>query len=416
MWTAPQPPSMSFSRVPPAHSSTYDSSVPDSSRALTVAANIAFVPIGIVTVLLGPLLPILSARWSLNYEQAGSLFTVQFLSSTAFVALSGICTSRWGFRFPIKAGLLAMAAGVAALPFSSRWPGVLCIAVYGAGVGLASPAGNLLVAAANPSRRGAALNMLNFSWSAGAVACPFLIAFAARRNQVNLLLAVFAGLLFIVFLGIAAMSSKVVEPHAVRPESAENQRRIDWTSASVLLFAALFFLYLGLENSVGGWIASYAKTLTARSLDLALMTPSFFYFALMIGRWFAALLLRRVKEVTLARAGLLTACAGMVWLLSANSLLQIFVGAGLAGIGLASIYPIAISLVSQHFGRSASVVSSVVFTIANGGGASLPWLVGYTSNRLGSLRAGMVIPLLAGVSMLILFSKKRITEHDPAAL
>jgi FHS family glucose/mannose:H+ symporter-like MFS transporter len=408
---------MSFSRIPPVHdSSTHDSSVPDSSRALTIAANIAFVPVGIVTVLLGPLLPILSARWSLNYEQAGSLFTVQFLSSTVFVALSGICTTRWGFRFPIKAGLLAMAAGVAVLPFSSRLLGVLCIALYGAGVGLASPAGNLLVAAANPSRRGAALNMLNFSWSAGAVACPFLVAFAARRNQVNLLLAVFAGLLFIVFLGIAAMSSKVVEPHAVRPESAEGQQRIDWTSVSVFVFAAIFFLYLGLENSVGGWIASYAKTLSARSLDLALMTPSFFYFALMIGRWFAALLLHRVREVTLARAGLFTACGGMVWLLLANSLLQVFIGAGLAGIGLASIYPIAISLMSQHFRQSASAVSSLVFTVANGGGASLPWLVGYTSNRLGSLRAGMAIPLLAGVSMLILFSKKRIAEHEPAAL
>lgn len=413
---------MTLSRIPQVHdSSAPDSSVPgssypDSSRALTIAANVAFVPVGIVTVLLGPLLPILSARWSLNYAQAGSLFTVQFLSATVFVALSGICTSRWGFRFPIKAGLLATAAGVAVLPFSSRLPGILCIAVYGAGVGLASPAGNLLVAAANPSRRGAALNMLNFSWSAGAVACPFLVAFAVRRNQVNFLLAVFAGLLFMVFLGIAAMSSKVVEPHAVRPQNVEGQQRIDWMSVPVVLYAALFFFYLGLENSVGGWIASYAKTLGARSLDLALMTPSFFYFALMMGRWFAALLLRRVKEITLARAGLLTACAGMVYLLLANSLRSVFVGAGLAGIGLASIYPIAISLVSQHFGRSAAVVSSVVFTIANGGGASLPWLVGYTSNRLGSLRVGMMIPLLAAVTMLILFPKKMIREHEPAGL
>ena len=309
-----------------------------------------------------------------------------------------------------------MAAGVAVLPFSSRWPGVLCIAVYSAGVGLASPAGNLLVAAANPFRRGSALNMLNFSWSAGAVACPFFVAFAARRDQLNLLLTVFAGLLFLVFLGIVAMNSKVVEPHTVQSGSAKDQQPVDWTSVSVFLFVALFFLYLGLENSVGGWIASYAKTLGTQSLDLALMTPSFFYFALMIGRWFAALLLRRVREVTLARAGLLTACAGMVWLLLANSLLYVFLGAGLVGIGLASIYPIAISLMSQHFAQSASVVSSVVFTIANGGGASLPWLVGYTSTRFDSLRVGMVIPLLAGILMWILFSKKLIRERDPAAL
>jgi FHS family glucose/mannose:H+ symporter-like MFS transporter len=389
--------------------------VHDSSRVLTLAANIAFVPIGIVTVLLGPLLPMLSVKWSLNYEQAGSLFTVQFLSSTAFVALSGICTSRWGFRFPIKVGLLAMATGVAVLPFSSRIPGMLCIALSGAGAGLADPALNLLVAAANPTRRSAALNLVNFSWSVGAVACPFLVAAAAHRNQVNALLVVFAALLFIVFLGIVAMSSRVVEPHAVQPESAEGLWRIDWTSVSVLLFAVLFFLYLGVEMSVGGWIATYAKTLSTRSLDLALMTPSFFYFALMMGRWVAALLLRRIEEITLTRAGLLTACAGMVCLLLANTLLYVFVGAGLAGLGLASIYPIMISLMSQHFGQSASVVSSLMFTMANVGGAALPWLVGFTSNRFGSLRAGMAVPLVAGVSMCVLFMKKRISEHEAAS-
>src|ERR1035441_5351299 len=101
----------------------------NSSRPLTVAAHAAFVPVGIVTVLLGPLLPTLSARWSLNYAQAGSLFTVQFLASTVGVALSGLCISRWGFRSAIKAGLVAMAVGVAALPYGSRILGIVCIAV-----------------------------------------------------------------------------------------------------------------------------------------------------------------------------------------------------------------------------------------------------------------------------------------------
>jgi hypothetical protein len=79
-----------------------------SSRTLTVAANAAFVPIGIVTVLLGPLLPTLSTQRSLNYEKAGALFTIEFLALTVWVTRSGVCISRWGFRFAIKAGLLAM--------------------------------------------------------------------------------------------------------------------------------------------------------------------------------------------------------------------------------------------------------------------------------------------------------------------
>jgi FHS family glucose/mannose:H+ symporter-like MFS transporter len=371
----------------------------DSSRPLTVAAHAAFVPIGIVTVLLGPLLPTLSARWSLNYTQAGSLFTVQFMASTAGVMLSGFCMSRWGFRFAIKAGLLAMAVGVAGLPYTSRILGASCIGLYGFGFGVAVPAANLLVAEVHPLQRSSALNLLNFSWSVGAVACPFLVAAAARLHHVPLLLAGFAALLFFVALGIAAMPSRIVEPRTRGRNGTENAVPIDWRNKSVGLLAALFFLYVGVENAFGGWIASYAKTLGTLSLGLALMSPSFFYSAMMLGRWLASWLLKTVDDVALARTGLLTGCAGMACLLWSHTSLGVLVGASVAGFGLAAVYPITISLLSREFGNGASQMGSVMFTVANVGGGLLPWLVGYCSNRFGSIRAGMVVPLIAAAVM-----------------
>src|SRR6266850_783410 len=191
-----------------------------SSRAPNIAANAAFVPIGIVTVLLGPMLPILSAKWSLNYGQAGSLFTAQFVASTFGVLLSGVLVSRLGFRFAINAGLLAMAVAVAMLPLSSYFPGLACIALYGAGIGLAVPAANLLVAEVNPTRRSAALNVLNFSWSLGAVACPFLVAAAAKGHHIALLLMAVAGFLLLVMLGIAAMPWRAIGPAAADRKKA----------------------------------------------------------------------------------------------------------------------------------------------------------------------------------------------------
>ena len=160
-----------------------------SVKALTFAAYASFVPIGIATVLLGPMLPTLSARWSLNYSQAGALFTAQYLASTLAVALSGVLVSRWGFRFAIKAGLLLMSAGVGLLLAGPKMMGILCIAASGGGMGLAVPAANLLVAEVNPGRRSATLNLLNFCWSAGAVACPFLVAAAARSHTIPWFLA-----------------------------------------------------------------------------------------------------------------------------------------------------------------------------------------------------------------------------------
>ena len=76
-----------------------------SARALTIISCVAFIPIGIATVLLGPMLPSLSARWSLNYSQAGALFTAEYIASTCAVALSGAIVSWKGFQFAIKCGL-----------------------------------------------------------------------------------------------------------------------------------------------------------------------------------------------------------------------------------------------------------------------------------------------------------------------
>jgi fucose permease len=279
------------------------------------------------------------------------------------------------------------------------------------GAGLAIPAGNLLVAAANPLQRSSALSRLNFSWSVGAVACPFLVAAANRRQQLPLLLLAIAGILVIAFLGVASLRSRVTEPHRLS-QDASSVPRISWLSLPFVLFAALFFIYLGLEISIGGWIASYAKTLGSQSVEIALMSPSFFYFSLMAGRWLAPLLLRRVKDVVLARAGLLTACGGMVLLLFAHALFGVIVGACAAGFGLAAVYPITISFLSRSFGEAAYLAGSVMFTVANLGGAFLPWLVGYSANRFGSLKDGMIVPLVAGVGMFALYLSKDFEQCD----
>ncbi len=386
-----------------------------SAKALTIAAHASFVPIGIVTVLLSPLLPTLSARWSLNYSQAGALFTAQFLASTVAVMLSGVLIARWGFRFAIKAGLLVIAVSVAALLAGSRVLGMTCIAGYGAGLGLAVPAANLLVSEVNPGRRGAALNFLNFSWSAGAVACPFLVAAATKSHRVPLFLALVAGFSALVAIGIALMPSSITEPAQTKVADGASAT-IPWKHRSFTILAALFFLYVGTENSFGGWVASYANSLGSMSTAMSVMTPSFFYTALMLGRWLAPLLLRKFEETQVAQAGVLIACAGMAGLVVSHSLQSVMASATTAGLGLSAVYPITISLLSREFGNAASRVGSLMFTSANLGGAFLPWLVGVSSNQLGTLKAGLAVPLIAGALMYFLYLRdwKPIAVEQPA--
>ena len=366
-----------------------------------------FVPIGIATVLLGPMLPTLSARWSLNYSQRRALYSLHSIWHRRWpLLLSGVLASRWGFRFAIKTGLLLMGAGVGLLLVGPKVMGILCIGAYGGGLGLAVPAANLLVAEVNPGRRSATLNLLNFCWSAGAVSCPFLVAAAAKSHHIPLFLDAVAGFALLMAVGIAAMPASIVEPSASESAGTKPSAAIPWKHASVLILGTLFFLYVGVENGFGGWVASYAKSLGNLSPTMSLMTPSFFYAAMMVGRWVSPLLLRLADEIRLVQAGLLMACAGMAGMVLSHGLRGVVVSACLAGMGLSYVYPITISLLSREFGSTSSRIGSLMFTLSNIGGGLMPWMVGVSSNNFDSLKAGLAVPLIGCAAMYGLYFRE----------
>ena len=168
---------------------------------------------------------------------------------------------------------------------------------------------------------------------------------------------------------------------------------------AVVMLGALFFLYVGVENGFGGWVASYAKSLGNLTPAQAVMSPSFFYAALMLGRWAAPLALRSIDEVRLVQGGLLVACAGMAGLVFSHEWWGVVLSASVAGLGLACVYPITISLLSREFGAGAARLGSVMFTLSNIGGGLLPWVVGLSSNHFDSLKAGLAVPLIGCAAM-----------------
>ncbi len=83
---------------------------------------------GVITTLLGPLLPQLAARWSVDDLHSGYLFTSQFAGSFAGTLLSGIILPKLGFARALSLGYFFMAAGVMALSFAG-WHAALAVSV-----------------------------------------------------------------------------------------------------------------------------------------------------------------------------------------------------------------------------------------------------------------------------------------------
>ncbi|PYX53728.1 MAG: hypothetical protein DMG76_24365 [Acidobacteria bacterium] len=236
---------------------------------------------GIVTTLIGPILPILIGRWSLTDQHAGLFFTAQFSGSMAGVASLGWLIQR-GYRHAFVCGFSLIAAGVAGLNLGSYVASLAAAAVFGCGLGQVLSATNLWVAEVAKTRRVAALSILNLMWGLGAISSSPLVMLAERRGATAwLLYAIAVGALFtaLILAGMNLERGTTEEEEQRGPARAENI-----STRSTVSLAALFFLYVGSENSVAGWVASLTKRTNPGSGDLWALTPMFFWGGLLAGR------------------------------------------------------------------------------------------------------------------------------------
>lgn len=375
---------------------------PSVTRKLVLASQLAFLPTGVLTTILGPLLPLLIVRWSLNDTQAGNLFLVQFLSSVVGVWLSGVLLTRLGFRPAFLLGLLLMAAGSATLYLGSFYLGMAAIALYGLGLGFIIPTDNLLIAEISSASATGAVSLLNFFWGIGAVFCSLMIAWAAAHHAVSIFLVSVS--VFLVLLAFAMRSFPF--PAAV----AASNRSLNWQELAktpvIWLFAAVFFLYPGAETAVGGWIGSYVSRLGHDGAKMAPLLPAFFWLALTLGRALGSAFLAHVSEQRVLRVGYATGSAGILLLLWSKTLPGVIVAALIIGLSFATLYPINVARLSQHYGVTARSIGAVMFSLASIGPAVIPWLVGVTSHATGSLRAGLLLPLAATVTLFLIYLRR----------
>jgi MFS transporter, FHS family, glucose/mannose:H+ symporter len=370
-----------------------DSVITQSRRRLVLAGQLAFLPTGVLSTLLWPMLSILSARWALDDRQAAYLFPTQFLAQLAGVLLSGALLTRWGFRPAFLSGLILMAGGVSTFYARGAWLGFASVAVYGIGLGFIIPTDNLLIAEVSPDSRASSVSVLNFFWGVGAVLCSLLVAWSSAHG----LLPVFLGVVALSLLVLLVTVRNLPFPGPVKSGHVPVAWRAIWTSPTTWLFAAVFLLYPGVETAVGGWIGSYVSRMGTHGASMAATMPAFFLVTMTLGRGPGSLLLPRLPERRVLQAGYALGSVGIGLLLWSSTLPGVIASALITGLSFAALYPIAVARLSHHYGLAARNVGAVMFPLAAVGPALIPWLVGVISHATGNLRAGLLVPLVATV-------------------
>lgn len=375
---------------------------PDSNsvRILKILLHLGFFLSGVAAVFLGQILPILTARLSLDDRQAGNFFIAQFSGSIIGTLLSQRFGRRNKFVFASALGCFTMAVGIALLNFDSLTICTVGFLINGVGIGLTLPAINMLTLELNLMRAASALNVLNFFWGVGAISSqPFVDALASETSVFT------PSLILVVALSATgaaiALLPKGIERKPILTE--ENSHDFDapiWSNPIAWAIAAFNFVHVGIEGGFNGWLKTYTGRIEPAA-SVEWFPPIFLYFLFFVaGRAVAPVLLRYLTENKLLFLNLFSMLVGICIVLFSKNISLLSVGAAIAGFGTSSVFPTNLSRFTKIFGESATRRATPLFISGTLGAVFTTWFIGFLSNFYGDLRTGMFV-LLAGVALLI---------------
>jgi FHS family glucose/mannose:H+ symporter-like MFS transporter len=350
-----------------------------------------FVVAGIVTVMLGPLLPVFIRQWNIKDSEAGILFVSNFAGQ-----LCGALFAARNLRLSVVLGAIFSAIGCAFMAWASFSTAPFALFFVGAGIGIGLTAGNIIAGTAIPALRGRLLAIVNVAWGIGAISCPLLLR-AFGSIEVRPFLLITSAVLIASALFSIVLPPRITQTSQLTTRQPD-ERRLPLPMPLLLFFTLSMLLYIGIENSLGGWLPSYAVR-TDPAIQASTVTL-YYWVAELIGRLLVAAVVTRLGEAILYRICLMLLLITTVLLCaliypSSGILLTLTF---LSAFTLAPLYPLMISLLLARTGTHPQL--GLLFSITSLGGAALPWLTGVVSTRFHHLRAGLVVPTLAVLALL----------------
>jgi len=206
------------------------------------------------------------------------------------------------------------------------------------------------------------------------------------------------------FLALAVLHFMQKTESSASSEMRPNRSFAVWRAtlqpAPWISLALLFLLYVGIEISVGGWVALDEKRMVGFTTAKMAAAPAFFYGFLLLGRFLVPFALKRFSQLALCLGGLALATVGVALVAFAQTPAMLHIGALLAGFGCAPQYPIYITWLAAIFKDDATWLAALFFGAAGIGSSLIPWLVGVVASQTHSLRFGFLLPLASALLMI----------------
>jgi fucose permease len=360
-------------------------------RILLSIIYLSFISLGLPDGSLGISWPLMRIDFNQPIEAAGLIILITMPLS----ALSSIYSHKLSDKFGIGPitflSALLTASSLLGIGFSTNYSMLVFFSIgLGLGQGAVDSLLNTYVAKHYSSRH---MTWLHGFWGVGATLGPTIMTAVLKLNydwsiayfSLSTLQYIISTILFL-SLGFWLKDSII-----------PTYKKIDATFERRMLYGmALFFLYSGVELSIGLWTNSYLIEIIGLIPSVSGFYVAGYYGSIMTGRFLSGIISNRLGNRTMIRLGLILSTIGTFLLLVIREPLFIRIGLILIGLGLAPLYPSMMHETPRRFNSAqANFLISYQVGIAYVGGT-------FVSTSLGFLFSSYKISILYPIILIIL--------------
>lgn len=381
---------------------------------LILLAYIAFISLGLPDGLLGVAWPSIRANFTLPLDALGLLLAAATAGYLTSSFLSGQLMNRLGVGGLLAVSCAATGAGLIGYTLVPAWWMMVALgAVAGLGAGAIDAGINTYIAANHGE---GLMQWLHASFGIGVTLGPIIMTTGINRFDSWRLGYTVVGTAQITLALCFALTASLWQRGKEDAQADETTRLTDYqTSLSdtlrqprAWLSILMFFLYTGVELSLGHW----AYTLLTESRGIAPAVAGLwagsYWGTFTLGRVMAGLYARRIGLHSLLQFSLLAALVGAILVWWSPIAWVGLLGVALTGFAIAPIFPALVSGTSQRVGaHHAANTIGMQIGAAGLGGAVLPGVAGVLARNI-SLE---VIPVFLVAVIAILLGLYTYSHH-----
>ena len=367
---------------------------------LIVAVILAIFVYGMITAMLGTILPSLSSRFNLTPKQNGSLALAQALGLVLASLAVGPLLDAEGKKIGLVLGLSFICVALYVLPRSPGYRAIMLLMfLLGLGGGALITGANALAGDVGGAHRATALNFVNLFFGLGGFITPFLSAKLFAGNWIRLCytIATFGAVALAVELATRMPGPVGVQSFVVADIGPVLGKPV------LFLLGLFLFLYVSCEVGVWNWLPRHliaqgipeSQALNILSLGFAL--------GLLVGRLLVSPILIRVPSITVLMFASVAMAITTFFMLNTKRPGVALVLVALAGLAMAPVFPTALAVVRDAFPRMSSTAMGFAITCGWVGLAVSSRVIGGIAggDPLRLRKALMVIPISAACMVVL---------------